>query len=590
MFCTLPPEGPGQRHPQEPAAATGWYSRGSSGRAARDPGHCAQRGYAAKRARVAGPLQGIGCSATLNPLEDIAAFLVGCEEDGRSRPCTIVNAGMRKDPDVQVMAPLRDFLEASNTALWSSAYELLLEEISGHTTTLIFTNSRYKAECTALRLDELPNRSARIRAHHGSMSRETGFEAEDEPKAGKLDALVATAALELGIDIGSVDLVYQLDSPKSVSTGLQRIGRAGHLLDATSKGRVLIFERDELLEAAAICRAMTAGQVDALGIPHGCLDVLAQQITGAVAARDWQADELLALIRRPCAYTGLSQDQFDAVLEMLSGDHPFQMARGPRAQVLWDRASGRLSATRSTKHVSSMNIGTIPETAEYEVAIASSNKRIGTVQSEFVDNCLRHRDVFVIGSSSWRVVGVRRNRLLLEGAPGAMPTVPWWLGPVGSRTVEAGRRVGILRREMAARLDDPHLCECLQDEYYLCPDGATATADHVRQQRAAAGVIPDHETLLVETWGPCPPRSRLWEKWWMATWRKCYFCWFGRAASRPYGYPTASRIRCGWWRPICGASTMMRLGLGAAVRDYRSCCHGLRMVSSPASILPVPLS
>ncbi|KKK54145.1 hypothetical protein LCGC14_3087680, partial [marine sediment metagenome] len=237
--------------------------------------------------RVTGPLQRIGCSATLSPLEDIAAFLVGRDERG-PRPCTIVNAGMRKDLDVQVMAPLPDFLEAGNNALWSSAYELLCKEIAAHDTTLVFCNSRYKAERTSLRLGELAGEDVRIGVHHGSMSKEIRLEAEDDLKAGRLDALVATASLELGIDIGSVDLVCQLESPKSVATGLQRIGRAGHLLDRTSKGRVMVFQRDELMEAAAICRAMSEGKMDNIRIPRGCLDVLAQQVTATVAAGDRQ--------------------------------------------------------------------------------------------------------------------------------------------------------------------------------------------------------------------------------------------------------------------------------------------------------------
>ncbi|MCK4305156.1 MAG: DEAD/DEAH box helicase, partial [Candidatus Eisenbacteria sp.] len=450
--------------------------------------------------RIDGPLQRVGCSATLSPLEDIAGFLVGCDESGQRRPCTIIDAGMRKDLDVQAMAPLRDFLEASNTALWSSAYELLLEEISRHTTTLIFTNSRYKAERTALSLGELADQDMKIGAHHGSMSKDRRLETEEALKDGRLDALVATSSLELGIDIGSVDLVYQLESPKSVASGLQRVGRAGHLLDATSKGRVLIFERDELLEAAAICRAMVAGQVDAVHIPRGCLDVLAQQIVGAVAARSWRTDELFSLVRRAYPYTELSRDQFDVVLGMLAGEHPFQMAHAPRPLILWDRAGNRLSPTRSSAHVSVMCVGTIPESSEYEVVISRSNKKVGSVHNEFVDDSLRVGDVFVLGSSSWRMVGVRKNRLLVEEAPGATPTVPWWSGPIASRTSEVGRQVGTLRREIAARLDDPGLLTWLQKEYHLCPSAAAALADYVREQKALAGLVPDERCLLVESW------------------------------------------------------------------------------------------
>ena len=451
-------------------------------------------------ARLDGSFQRIGCSATLRPLDEIARFLVGSDVRGRRRPCTIVNAGMRKNLDVRVLAPLEHFLEASNTALWASAYELLLKEISQHTTTLVFANSRYKAERTSLRLGELADEATQIGAHHGSMSREMRLETEDSLKAGRLDALVATSSLELGIDIGSVDVVYQLESPKSVTSGLQRIGRAGHLLDATSKGRILAFERDELLEAAVICRAMTAGEVDAVRIPQGCLDVLAQQIVGAVAARDWTTEELLALFRRAYPFRNLTQEQFDGVLAMLAGQHPFEAARAPRALVLWDRAAGRLSAARSSGHVSAMCVGTIPESSNYDVVISGSNKRVGAVQSEFADDCLRNGDVFVLGSSSWRMVGVRKNRLLVEAAPGATPTVPWWLGPVESRTQEVGAGIGVLRREVARRLDDPGLGKWLQREYHVGPHAAAALIEYVREQHLTAGLVPDERRLLVESW------------------------------------------------------------------------------------------
>ena len=320
------------------------------------------------------PLQRIGCSATLNPLDQIAAFLVGRGDEGQTRPCTLIDAGMRKDLDVQVVAPLRDFLEASNTALWSSAYEHLLDEIGRHTSTLIFSNSRYKTERTALRMGELADGSTRIGSHHGSMSRELRLDMEDALKGGDLDALVATSSLELGIDIGSVDLVYQLESPKSVATGLQRIGRAGHLLDATSKGRILVFERDELLEAAAICRAMLDGDLEPVQMARGSLDVLAQQIVGAVAAGATDVDALYSLIRRAHPYTGLTRELFDGVLAMLAGEFSFQMSRPPRPLILWDRAAGHLAPTRSSQHVSLMCVGTIPESWEYEVVVDGSGK------------------------------------------------------------------------------------------------------------------------------------------------------------------------------------------------------------------------
>ena len=482
--------------------------------------------------RVGGPLQRVGCSATLSPLEDIAAFLVGRNERGKPRPCTILNAGMRKNLDVEVMAPLPDFLEAGNTALWSSAYELLLREIENHTTTLVFCNSRYKAERTSLRLSESAEDRARVGVHHGSMSKEIRLEAEDDLKAGRLDALVATASLELGIDIGSIDLVYQLESPKSVSTGLQRIGRAGHLLDATSKGRVLVFERDELLEAAAVTKAMLDGKLDATRIPRGCLDVLAQQIAGAVAARDWQADELLAVIRRAYPYAELTDEAFESVLRMLAGEHPFEMNRPPQPLVLWDRATGRLSPTRSSPHVAAMCVGTIAESSEYDVVIEGTKKRIGKVQSEFVDDSLRAGDVFVLGSTAWRLMGVRRNQLLVKEAPGSTPTVPWWHGPVEARTTEVGEWIGELRRAVTSKLDDPDLLPWLQKEYRLCPHAAAALADYLREQKLASGLVPDHRRLLVELWRDELGRSNV-----------IVHCPYGERTNRTWGVALAAMAR-----------------------------------------------
>lgn len=450
---------------------------------------------------VDGPMQHIGCSATLNPLEEIAAFLVGRSKDGNERPCTILNAGIRKDLDIQVRAPLPDFLEASNTALWSSAYELLLEEIKSHDTTLVFANSRYKAERTALHLNESSSDgNVRIGAHHGSMSKDTRLKMEDALKTGQLDALVATSSLELGIDIGSIDIVYQLESPKSVAAGLQRVGRAGHLLDATSQGRVLVFERDELLEAGAIFSAMKSGDLDAVRIPGACLDVLAQQIVGAVSTAPCQVDQLFDLVRQAYPYADLAREAFDAVIAMLAGELPFEMTHPPIPLLLWDRVSGNLSPTRSAANISFMCVGTIPDSTDYEVVIDSSNKRVGTVHSEFVDDNLRRGDVFVLGSSPWRVVGIRKNRLLVEQASAATPTVPWWLGDVVSRTFEVGLGVGVLRRLIAERLHDPKLPALLRRDYYFDEHAAAAVIDYVREQQISAGMVPDERTLLVETW------------------------------------------------------------------------------------------
>ncbi|MBT7164750.1 MAG: DEAD/DEAH box helicase [Victivallales bacterium] len=450
--------------------------------------------------RLDHPLQRIGCSATTSPVDEVAAFLTGCEADGTPRACTILDAGARRDLDVEVAAPVADFLAASHTALWASAYERLLREIRDHRTTLIFCNSRYKAERTALHLRQLAEDGVRIGVHHGSMSKEERLDAEARLKAGELDALVATSSLELGIDVGAIDLVYQLESPKSVAAGLQRVGRAGHLLDRTSKGRILVFERDELFEAAVVCRDMLDGRIDDLKIPRNCLDVLTQQIAGCVASHDWGTDELLALVRHAYPYRDLSEEDYASVLGMMAGECDLKMSHPPRALLLWDRVTSRVSTARSTKQITGMCVGTIAESSEYEVVIEQTKRRVGRVQAEFVDDSLRTGDIFVLGSSSWRVLGKRRNRVLVEEAPGATPTVPWWTGPIESRSVEVGRGVGRLRAMVAERLDDPDLHKWLRDTYKLDTNAATAVIEYVREQRLAADCVPSEHEFLAEAW------------------------------------------------------------------------------------------
>lgn len=483
-------------------------------------------------ALAARPLQRIGCSATISPLDEIAGFLVGVDAARRQRPCSILDAGMRKSLDVQVMAPLPDFLVAGQTALWASAYELLLREISAHTTTLVFCNSRYKAERTALHLTELAEGRARIGVHHGSMARDARLGMEDALKAGTLDALVATSSLELGIDIGSVDLVYQLESPKSIAAGLQRIGRAGHLLHRTSKGRMVIFERDELLEAAVIGKHMRDGVLDDIAIPHDCLDVLAQQIAGAVAAGDWDVETLFQLVRRAYPYRQLPRERFDAVLGMLSGEYPFQMPHPPLPFLLWDRAGGRLSATRGAAMRCAQCVGTISENAEYEVVIERKNRRIGKIHAEFVDDSLRTGDVFVLGSSSWKVTGKRRDQVLVEEAPGSTPTVPWWMGPIEPRTIEVGGGVGLLRRQVADRLSDPGVADWLMREYPVSPAAAAVIIDYVHEQHLAAGLVPDQRCFLVESW-----RDDL------GHWNLMVHCPLGQRVNRTWGTALATAAR-----------------------------------------------
>lgn len=450
--------------------------------------------------RTAKSFQRIGCSATMNPVEEIARYLAGYDTRGDERPCTILDVGAGKQFDLQVKVPLPEFLAANNTSLWNSAYEILQEEIKAHDTTLVFCNSIYRAEKTALHLNEVAGGVSDIGVHHGSIAKEVRLDVEARLKAGQLKALLATSSLELGIDIGSVNLVYHLESPKTVASGLQRVGRAGHLLDTTSKGRILIFDRDELVEAAVICRAMADGEVDRARIPKGSLDVLAQQVAAEISLRPQNEKELFGVVRRSYPYSGLSFEAFEDIIRMLVGEYRFSMPYPPWPLLMWDRSTGNLSPVRGATHITVMNVGTIEDPSEYDVVIEKSKKHIGKIESDFVDDTLRAGEVFALGNSSWRVRGKRKNQVLVEEAPGSTPTVPWWTGGVVKRTVEVGKKVGMLRREIAGRSDDSSCVAWLKEEYHLCPDSAEALRAYVRSQQLTCGTVPDHEHLMAENW------------------------------------------------------------------------------------------
>ena len=440
----------------------------------------------------------IGLSATQRPLEEIARFLVGMQDPETPRPCEIVNIGARKDLNVQVVSPVDNLLEANFDAIWGSAYEHMLAMIEGRRTTLVFTNSRYKTERTALRLNELSaDRDVTVGAHHGSMSKAVRLEMEDRLKNAELDALVATSSLELGIDVGSIDLVCQVESPKSVSSGMQRIGRAGHLLDATSEGRVLVTDRDDLVECAVLVRAIVDGEIDRTRIPLNCLDILAQHIVGAVAADDWRPDELYELCRKSYCYRTLAREDFDRVLEMLAGNFPFEMANAPFPKLFWDRVNGVLMPERGARMMAYRCSGAIPDIADYDVYFEKRKTRVGQLDEGFVEE-LRTGDIFILGSSSWRVLGVKRNRVLVEDVYGQAPTIPFWFGERASRTYELGCMVGRFRREMAARVGQGDAVDWLQREYFVDQNGAMSIFEYFREQLAVTSDVPSDELVLIE--------------------------------------------------------------------------------------------
>ena len=440
----------------------------------------------------------IGLSATQKPLEEIAGFLTGYTEEGQRRPCEIVDIGARRNLDVQVVTPVDNLSEARFDAIWASVYDRILGMIRDHDTTLIFARSRYKAERTSLRLNELADDGdLRVGAHHGSMSRQIRYDMEDRLKRGELDGLVATASLELGIDVGSIDLVCQLESPHSVSRGMQRIGRAGHLLEATSKGRLLVIDRDDLVEATVLVRAIVDGQIDATRIPTGCLDVLAQHVVGAVAADEWDAESLYQLCRGSYCYRDLARQTYDRVLGMLSGEYRFDMERDPYPRIQWDRVNDRLTPERGARVISFRSSGTIPDEADYDVYLVAKKTRLGILDEDFVDD-LRRGDIFVLGSSSWRVLGFRRNRVLVEDAQGRAPTVPYWHGSVRTRTADLGRLVGVFRGQMHEHMLAGDAEDWLRNEYCVDENGIQALCEYFRQQHLIAGIVPTDRVILAE--------------------------------------------------------------------------------------------
>jgi ATP-dependent helicase Lhr and Lhr-like helicase len=497
------------------------------------------------------PIQRIGLSATVRPLEEAARFLGGqvAEADKQDaftpRPVTIVDTGYRKPLELEVVTPVEDFRNLPAGTIWPHVIPQVLAEVMRHRSTLIFTNNRRLAERTADRLnaqisaersEEIPPGSTEalapggiardrgifalgaegpIRAHHGSMSRESRHEMEEELKAGRLPALVSTGTLELGIDIGTVDFVVQLQSPKSVSQGLQRVGRAGHLVGQTSKGRIYATFREDLVEAAAVARGMKEGDVEETATPRNPLDVLAQQMLAAVSVDEWDAGALYRLVRQAYAYADLSERAWESVLAMLSGR--FQAAGGPghaslRARIAWDRENNRLAALPGARLLALQNPGTIPDTGAYDVYLADGKTKVGQLDEEFIFET-RPGDTFLLGSSVWRVTSLEDNRVLVSEAAGQLPRMPFWHGDFPWRPYELGLRIGRLRREVAQQIkvyaDEPEkVIAWLRDEYLLDLNSARNLYDYVSRQLDVLGGISSDDTIIVETFADAVGEAR----------------------------------------------------------------------------------
>ncbi len=486
----------------------------------------------------------IGLSATQRPLDEVARYLGGITRSpgmpvgqGASyRPVTIVDAGWRRDLDLQVIWPRETGWSAVPGPIWPAIEDRLWGLVQEHRSTIIFANNRRTVEKLTSRLnalaepssdvltlsgsdegkrpaasagddgslgtpgwDDAPDESRRsFRAHHGSISLAERRTTEEALKAGEVPAVVATASLELGIDMGAVDLVCQVESPGSVARGLQRVGRAGHVVRGVSKGRMIAKTPGDLLESAALCRAMLQGEIEPLRVPHNCLDVLAQQVIACVAMEPWDVPALYELIRSAYPFRDLSAESFESVLKLISGRFPTPELRDLRARVVWDRIHNRLTALPGTAQLALVGGGTIPDTGQFPVYLGEGGPRLGELDEEFVFE-RRVGETFTLGNSGWRIDRIEPHRVVVSRAEGQTAVMPFWHGESAARSPELGEAVGALCRHVSEHLEDPKTLGWLEEECRLSPPAARALRDYVGRQKRLAGTVPDDRTILVET-------------------------------------------------------------------------------------------
>ena len=392
----------------------------------------------------------IGLSATQRPMDEIARFLIGSgnvEPDGTPR-CEIVDVGHLRTLDLGLEVPPSELEAVCSHEQWGEVYEQIVRLIQTHRSTLVFVNTRRLAERVTHHLSELLGEEA-VASHHGSLSREMRHSAEQRLKEGQLKAVVATASLEMGIDVGYIDLVIQIGSPRSIATFLQRIGRAGHSLGAVPKGRLFPLTRDELVECLALLRAARSGRLDTIEIPQKPLDILAQQIVAAAAADEWDEDALFALCRRAWPYRGLLRSEFDELVKLLHEGMSVSQRHG--MHLFRDGVNKKLRARRHARLTALMNGGAIPELADYRVVTAEDRTYLGTVNEDFAIESLAG-DVFLLGNMSWRIQHVRGGEVVVSDAQGAPASIPFWLGEAPGRTDELSTEVSELRQELDARI------------------------------------------------------------------------------------------------------------------------------------------
>jgi ATP-dependent helicase Lhr and Lhr-like helicase len=532
--------------------------------------------------RAAGTgIQRIGLSATQRPLERIAQFLVGPK-----RECRIVDAGRTKALDLEIVVPVEDMSDPGAPAypsedgvppseiepsahvrsIWPAIYPKLLELVQSHTSTIIFVNNRRASERLAKRLNELANGEGEqelpatehaghggegevsteppavrdgetspsapstpyeeiARAHHGSLSHEERTLVEELLKSGQLPCLVATSSLELGIDMGAVDLVIQVESPKSVTRGLQRIGRAGHGLGETSKGRIFPKYRGDLLECAVVARRMREGEIEETTIPQNPLDVLAQHLVSMAAMDEWEVDAVERLVTATESFRELSREQLENVLDMLDGRYPSDRFAELRPRIVWDRTQGTMHGRKGARTLVVTNAGTIPDRGLYGVHLPDG-RRVGELDEEMVYEA-RPGQTFLLGATTWRIEEITRDRVIVTPAPGAPGAVPFWKGDGIGRPAELGRAIGAFSREAVSR--EPAE---LAAEYDLDERAANNLVTYLREQQQATRVVPSDETIVVERF-----RDEI------GDWRLCILSPFGGRVHSAWGLALAAKIR-----------------------------------------------
>jgi ATP-dependent Lhr-like helicase len=491
-------------------------------------------------AAAGAPVQRIGLSATQNPLEEIARFMVGPK-----RTCRIVDTGIRKELDLRIHVPVESMVEpdatpapdldplaggseATRRSIWPAIYPELLELIQAHRSTILFVNNRRAAERLALRLNDLAGREL-ARAHHGSLAREERLVVEEMLKAGELPCLVATSSLELGIDMGAVDLVIQVESPKSVARGLQRIGRAGHSVGDVSRGRIFPKFRADLLECAVVARRMRDGAIETTVVPRNALDVLAQQIVAIAAASDAEApvgiDELYALITRTYSYAELGRAQLENVLDMLDGRYPSSEFAELRPRIVWDRVAGTIRPRPGARQLAVTNAGTIPDRGLFAVTLPDG-RRVGELDEEMVYEA-RPGQTFLLGATTWRIEEIGRDRVIVTPAPGLPGAVPFWKGDGIGRPKELGEAIGAFARWAVDQ--DP---ATLERDYDLDRRAASNLVEFLREQQDATRVLPSDRTIVIERF-----RDEI------GDWRLCVLSPFGGRVHAAWGLALSARIR-----------------------------------------------